>query len=62
MKKKSKKKVVQSHSRLRQALIGLGPTRPIRNSFNSLLIIIWELMKTQTRLDKIEKKLKRIEK
>jgi len=46
-----------SHPRLRLALEQIGKRKPVCKALLAVYLIIWELMKTQTKLAKLEKRL-----
>lgn len=47
----------QTHSRLRKALSLIGPCHTPREFHAAFQYVVWELMKTQTKLNKMEYKL-----
>lgn len=51
-------KVKQSHPRLRAALSMIRNDSLIRDFPYAMRLVIWEIMKTQTRVAKLEKKVK----
>lgn len=42
------------NQRIRQALIKIGPKQHVAHLLPAFKIVVWELMKTQTRLSKLE--------
>jgi hypothetical protein len=47
----------KSQERLREALKYLGPKKPVKEALQAMLILVWEMMKTQTKLNKIEEEM-----
>ena len=46
--------------RLKGALKLIGPKKPVGNGYKAIQILVWELMNTQSRLEKAEAKLAKL--
>ncbi len=51
-------KIANSQLRLRGALKGFGKTKSMSSFPSAFCIVVWELMKAHTRIDKLEKLVK----